>query len=163
MIVVADTSPVNYLILIDQIHVLQALFGQVVIPGAVHAELVAPRTPQPVRLWAQSPPDWLEIRTPSSPLPNFAPKLGRGEVEAIALAEELTAQTLIIDETAGRREAERRGLVVIGTLGILRNAHSAGLLDLHGAVDRLLTTSFRADPALIAILLRKKVEPPFPK
>jgi hypothetical protein len=54
MIVVADTSPINYLILIDQIHVLQALFGQVVIPGAVHAELLAPRTPQTVRLWPQS-------------------------------------------------------------------------------------------------------------
>src|SRR4051812_9445562 len=62
MIVVADTSPLCYLVLVDQIEVLASLFGQVVIPPAVLQELGHPRTPAPVQKWAASPPSWLEVR-----------------------------------------------------------------------------------------------------
>jgi predicted nucleic acid-binding protein len=80
-------------------------------------------------------------------------RLDRGETEAIALAEELHADWLLIDETAGRNEAARRGLQTIGTLGILREGHQAGLLNLPTAINRLTATGFRVHPSLVQLLL----------
>jgi len=56
MLIVADTSPLNYLILIDAIGVLSQLYGRVVIPGAVHSELMDLEAPPAVRSWAKSIP-----------------------------------------------------------------------------------------------------------
>ena len=51
MIVVADTSPLNYLVLIDEVDLLPALFGEVLIPQAVFQELKHPKTPAKVQQW----------------------------------------------------------------------------------------------------------------
>ena len=51
MIIVSDTSPINYLVLIGEIEVLQKLAGQVIIPQAVYRELQDPHTPQQVKDW----------------------------------------------------------------------------------------------------------------
>ena len=61
-VVVADTSPLNYLILIGQIGTLRHLYGKIILPSEVLAELVDAETPPEVRAWAQSRPEWLEIR-----------------------------------------------------------------------------------------------------
>ena len=61
-VVVADTSPLNYLVLIGQIEVLPALFGRVVVPSEVLNELTYNSTPIRVREWIDSRPDWLDIR-----------------------------------------------------------------------------------------------------
>lgn len=153
MIVVADTSPINYLILIDQIEILEVLYGKILIPHAVHEELLNLKAPSSVRTWAKNPPGWLEILSPSTQLHPPLPRLDRGEAEAIALAKELHADWLLIDEAAGRDEATKRGLQTIGTLGILREGHKAGLLDLRSSMDRLRTTGFRVNPSLIQLLL----------
>lgn len=153
MIIAADTSPINYLILIDRISVLETLYGRVFIPHAVHDELLNPHAPERVRTWAKNPPVWLEILSPSKPLPLFGVKLGPGESEAIALAEELGAERLLIDERAGWAIATSRGLQTIGTLGILREAHRAGLLDLRISLDQLQSAGFRVSRNLIDLLL----------
>lgn len=62
MIVVADTSPLNYLVLIGEQELLPTLFGRIVIPEAVFQELRATVTPQTVQKWLAQAPDWLEIR-----------------------------------------------------------------------------------------------------
>jgi len=72
MIVVADTGPLNYLILLGHIEVLHILYGEVVIPPAVQDELLDPSAPEPVRSWISSPPHWLEIRTPVVSTPVLA-------------------------------------------------------------------------------------------
>jgi predicted nucleic acid-binding protein len=153
MIVVADTSPLNYLILIEQIQVLEALYGQVIIPPAVQDELLSLDAPMPVRKWMESPPVWLEVR---SPVPTYLDSviLGAGESEAIALAEQLGAHRIVMDESLGRNEALNRGLAVIGTLGVLREAHRAGLLDFASTVDRLKSTTFRISPQVIQTILK---------
>ena len=152
MIVVADTSPLNYLILIEQVHVLEALYGQVMIPPAVQDELLSVDAPEQVRAWIMSPPSWFQVR---SPLPTFRDSvlLGDGESEAIALAEQIGADRIIMDETLGRSEALSRGLKTIGTLGVLRDAHRAGLLDLQTAIARLKTTTFHASPQVLQLIL----------
>jgi predicted nucleic acid-binding protein len=71
MIVVSDTTPLNYLILIDSVHVLPALFGQVYAPPAVIAELSHSRTPGPVRGWVASPPGWLTVQDPTETDPSL--------------------------------------------------------------------------------------------
>ena len=62
MIVVSDTSPLNYLVLIGHVEILPTLFGRVLVPPAVMAELQQSGTPEPVRRWAGMPPGWLETR-----------------------------------------------------------------------------------------------------
>ncbi len=106
-----------------------------------------------MRAWAKNPPYWLEILSPFTGLYPPVARLDRGETEAIALAEELHVDWLVIDEAAGRDEATKRGLQTIGTLGILREGHKAGLLDLRTAIDRLMTTGFRVNQSLIQLLL----------
>jgi predicted nucleic acid-binding protein len=117
MIVVADTSPLNYLVQIQCEHVLPRLYRAVVIPLSVIEELRSPKAPSAVKAWIERLPDWLEIHPlASAPNPELN-HLGRGEREAIQLAEEQRASLLLIDERKGQSEAARRGLSTTGTLG----------------------------------------------
>ena len=153
MIVVADTSPLRYLVLIQHIDVLPALYGRVLVPPAVIAELAHEHTPEIVRSWLSEPPEWLHVQPPTKLVTSERSTLGLGEQQAICLAEELSADALLIDDRDGRREAERRRLPVLGTLRVLADAAEHGLLDLGGAFDRLAHTNFRADEQLVHRLL----------
>jgi predicted nucleic acid-binding protein len=153
MIVIADTTPLNYLILIEEVEILRRLYARVVIPPAVFEELSRNAAPTPVRAWIAALPSWLEVRSPGSLTLDLPSNLGRGEREAIALAEELQADQLIVDDRPARREAERRGFNVIGTLGVLEDAAHEGYVDLQIAIDRLRKTSFYIAPELLDRLL----------
>jgi len=150
MIVVADSGPLHYLILLDQTELLHRFYGQVIIPEAVLKELTSGRTPQSVRDWLSNPPHWLRVQAVSpSQLELVTDHLDLGEREAIALAHLLGADLLLIDETAGRVEARRRSLRVTGTLGILRIAAEKELIDVPEVLVRLRDTSFYVDEDLI--------------
>jgi predicted nucleic acid-binding protein len=136
MIVVSDTSPLNYLILIEATHLLPALFGRVYTPQAVIQELTHRGSPEAVRLWATAPADWLSMKEPAHIDPSL--KLGPGETAAIALAEELKADWVLVDERKGSREALKRGFRVAGTFSILEEAGARGLVDYTNARDRLV-------------------------
>jgi predicted nucleic acid-binding protein len=112
----------------------------VIIPLSVHEELRAPEAPEPVREWIEDHPDWLEtLSETGAPDPDLD-TLHTGEREAISLALHIKADALIIDERHGRYEAEKRGLKVIGTIGVLTSAHERGWLDL--ADNYAVTTDF---------------------
>ena len=96
MIVVCDTSPVNYLVLIDGIDLLPQLFTTVVLPAGVLAELQHPRTPPRVASWARQLPPWVLVISPKGPVEDVG--LGRGEAEAIAIAAQVHADAVLIDE-----------------------------------------------------------------
>ncbi len=153
MIVVADTSPINYLLLIQEIDILPKMYGRVVIPRAVHEELLRPVAPEIVRAWISGAPAWLEIRIPNNVPDSSLAKLDPGERDAIMLATELRADQLIVDDREGRKQAEERHIPVIGTLGVLEEAATLGLLDLRVAVERLQTTSFYVAPEVLRSLL----------
>lgn len=158
MIVVADISPINYLVLIGPIDVLPHFYGKILLPSSVWEELQGAHTPDVVRVWLTNCPPWLEVRSlAGSPDPslNF---LDKRERDAISLAEELHADRLIADETLARAEATRRKLSVIGTLGVLRNAARASLLSLPESLSRLQETSFYVAPELIKSLLDEDAE-----
>jgi predicted nucleic acid-binding protein len=154
MIVVADTSPINYLILINEIDILQKMYGTVVIPPAVLEELQNLSTPVRVRTWLGNLPSWFQIRAPFLPADASLANLDPGAREAITLASELHADQLIVDEREGRNAALQRGIPVIGTLGVLREAATLGLLNIHKAVQLLKATSFYVSPEVLANLLK---------
>lgn len=56
MIVIADTFPINYLVLIDLIQILPDLFGKVIIPQVVLRELQSTSAPDVVRQWLMNRP-----------------------------------------------------------------------------------------------------------
>ncbi len=157
MTVVADTTPLRYLVVIGHEHLLPALYGRVLIPPAVAEELNQPSTPNVVRAWMNARPNWLEIHRPRLRLsPEL--QLDDGEMEAIALAEELAADLLLVDEWDARLEATRRRLRVVGTLRVLADGAARGLTDLEEAFDRLRRTNFRASPELLQSLLKEHRE-----
>ena len=68
MIVVSNTTPLNYLVLIGQQDLLARLFERVIIPQAVWLELQAEGTPEPVRAWLANQPAWLEVKQANLPV-----------------------------------------------------------------------------------------------
>ncbi len=155
MIVIAVISPLHYLVLLEHSEILQHLYGRVIIPRAVVRELQAERTPPRVRQWIASPPSWLEVREIAVPPDPALAELDPGEREAIALAEALRADALILDEKSGRREAQRRKLRVIGTVRVLDDAAQADLVDLPAALKRLQEFGFYLDTKLMQLLLER--------
>src|SRR5215475_4684033 len=98
-LVVADTGPLNYLVLIDAVKLLPKLFEKVFAPEAVRAELLDQDAPAVVRAWAAQPPGWLDVRIISSVIDDPAWRsLDVGEREALALARTLSAELVLIDD-----------------------------------------------------------------
>lgn len=153
ILVVADTGPLHYLVLIGAIHILPHLYDRVVIPQAVLAELAHPHAPDPVRVWASSLPGWAEVRIATHA--ELGSILGPGEAEAIALAEELKADSVLLDEIEGRQEALRRGLHVSGTVGVLEKAAERDLIDLSEAFRALTRTNFHIAEELLQQALKR--------
>jgi predicted nucleic acid-binding protein len=157
-VVVADATPLHYLILIDAVRVLPRLFEKVHIPIEIRKELTHPAAPEAVRDWMQQPPSWLE--TLSVPVMVIEDEsligLHEGERAAIRLAESMHADLLIIDDRAGAEIARRRGLTVTGTLGVLDLASRARLVRLREVVERLRKTNFRYPPSLMELLLNEE-------
>lgn len=144
MIAVSNTTPLRYLIAIEQEHLLGQLFEKVFVPAAVHGELTEAKTPENVRRCVLSLPDWFEVRTaPETDATTFPVTLHRGEREAILLAETLRADVLLIDEQIGRAIARSRNLPVSGTLGVLERADTMGLVrDFAQVLKQLKTSGF---------------------
>lgn len=155
MIVVADATPLRYLILIEHSHVLPALYGTIIVPPIVTTELSEAATPTGVREWIADRPEWLHIEAPTREPVAVNVPLDPGELAAITLAVELSADALLIDERDGRREAERHGLHVLGTLRVLADAAERGFADLTAVFDRLRRTNFRAAEPLLQSLLAR--------
>jgi len=133
MIAVADTSPLCYLVLIDEVDLLRQLFSQVVLPSAVITELLHEDAPEAVRGWAANLPSWVSVR--ENPVRNTAglKKLQVGEQAAILTAESISAELILLDEKSARRIAAQRGMRITGTLGVLGEAAARGMVDLPAA------------------------------
>ena len=142
MIVIADTSVLCYLVLIEQVELLPHLFGQIAIPQAVSEELRAEGAPAPLQEWMVRLPTWLKIYSVTSIADITLERLHSGERNAILLAEQLEADLIILDEKAARQIAKERGLNLTGLLGILETAATRQLIDLPTVLERLQQTTF---------------------
>src|ERR1700737_244153 len=100
---VSNTTPLRYLIAIEQEHLLGELFEKVFVPVAVHEELTDARTPEIVRRSVASLPAWFEVRTVDETRPaTFPVTLHRGERQAILEAEALRGEVLLFDKQIER-------------------------------------------------------------
>jgi predicted nucleic acid-binding protein len=141
----------HYLILLEHIELLRRFYGQVLVPEPVASELSAVGAPAVVREWITKPPTWVDVRpVPPDAVSMITDDLDFGERAAIALAETMRADLLLIDEAAGRAEAKRRHMRVIGTLGVLRSGAEQGLVNVPDLLERLKATSFYLDEALLS-------------
>ena len=129
MIVVSDTSPINNLAAINQLHLLQQLYGTVLIPEAVYQELTDPDFPVAGAKEVQTF-TWIQIRAieDRTMLKALSSELDPGEAEAIVLALEMKAEQVLIDERRGRMIAARLNLHYTGILGVLVEAKSQGFI-----------------------------------
>jgi hypothetical protein len=153
VIVISDTSAITNLAAIDQLKLLPLLYERVMVPEAVYRELVDIAPPVPGGAEVQTA-TWLEVKSIASrevvDRLQSEVRLDPGESEAIALALELGADLLLIDERRGRAEADRLGIKITGLLGILVEAKRKNLVvAVKPLMDALIASSeFRVSSAL---------------
>ena len=152
MPIVSNSSPLIALVRIQRLDLVPALLQSVLIPPAVARE-IAPSIPVL--------PPWVSVQPAVGrpAVPASRGRLGDGEWEAIALAVEVRASAIVIDDRPARRLAEAAGLKVIGTLGLLLEAKRAGhIRTIRAELDKLLETSFFLSPQLYDQVLRQAGE-----
>ena len=159
MIVISDTSVITNLVAIHHLCLLQQFYDLILIPEAVYRELADIDPPVPGLVEVQTL-DWLEVlslrdRAIADQLQNQF-QLDPGESEAIALALEINADLLLIDERRGRAEATRLGLRLTGLLGMLVEAKQRSLIpSVKPLMDALIDTSaFRVSQPLYEQILQ---------
>jgi len=153
--VVVNTTPIITLALIGQLDLLRHLYGEVVIPPAVQAEVLA-GGPGSIGAAELQGANWIQTVSMQDPRrADLLSDLDRGEAEVIALAQELNAELVIIDERLARRHAKRLGLTLTGTLGVLLKAKERGLVPAVGPLmDQLRQGGIWLDDVLVAEVLR---------
>ncbi len=107
---VTNSSPLCYLVLIDQIQLMQVIFNEILVPAAVICELADKGTPSAVRDWIAQPPGWLKIRKVGGESAPQLDPLHIGKRDALILARQIKADLVVLDEKLARRIAREQGL-----------------------------------------------------
>lgn len=156
-VVISDTSALSALFRLDQLAILPKLYGKVIIPPAVFAELMKLES-----LGFQTTPlqqaSWLSVLAPArrDMVEELMHTLDAGEAEAITLAREQQADLLIIDEMQGRKVAAEMNLPVIGLLGVLLEAKQKGHVPaLKPLMQSLKSIGFFISPSLYTLVLQQ--------
>jgi uncharacterized protein len=161
VITVCDTSPITNLAAIAHLDLLRRIYGKIIIPQAVYEELTDVGYPVPGTTEVKTL-DWIEVGqvTDITQVARFRQSVDRGESEAIALAMELSAERLLIDEAAGRAIAESVGLKITGILGVLLIAkHQELIVVVKPLMDALMNEAgFRISPKLYKTVLKSAGE-----
>lgn len=161
MIIVSNTSPISNLAKIGRLNLLQNIYSKIVIPTAVYNELTDVGAGNIVTTAVQKA-NWIETKQVinQTMVISLQNKLNDGEAEAIALALELKADELIIDERLGRREATNLGLHITGILGVLLISKSRGMIPaVKPIIDDLITQAvFRIATQLYLDILQSAGE-----
>ena len=163
MIIVSDTTPISELAKVDCVIFLPKLFGEVIVPEAVYLELQAGNHPISDMVHNLS---WLaRMKVKDRKKVDELQKmhgLDLGESEAIALAEEIEANQILIDEKAARKVAQQRNLPLLGTMGVLLLAKRQGLLsEVKKVLDQMQSHGTRISPRLytqVLTLAEEKME-----
>ncbi|MCG5060222.1 MAG: DUF3368 domain-containing protein [Limnoraphis sp. WC205] len=156
MIVVSNTSPISNLAKVEQLNLIYQLYGRILIPCAVHEELLDRRAGDTV-ITAVGSATWIDIQSVQNQrlVDDLRIRVNVGEAEAIALAIEIKADRLIIDERLGRQAARDFGVKITGVLGILLLAKRQKLiLEVQPIMDHLIErANFRISSQLYADVL----------
>ena len=156
MIIISDTSPIVTLWQLGHLELFHMLYGEVVIPPEVELEIRGEQHPDSAIAIFEAVAGWLRVLKPQSIEPILG--LDPGETAAIALAKELNADFLVIDEKTGRKLAAQQGVRIIGTVGVLELAADAGLIDLPSIFEELLKTDFHVTTAFLDSRLKAFIQ-----
>jgi hypothetical protein len=153
-LVVVDTTPIIALALLGKLDLLPQLYDQVITPSAVRTEVLAggPAGTGSAELQGAT---WLRVVSLQDPRrADLLADLDRGEAEVIALALEMNAGLVVIDERLARRHAKRLGLRLTGTLGVLLKAKQLGLIDtIAPLIEQLRSGGIRLSDDVVATVL----------
>lgn len=157
---VVNTSPLVFLGNLGRLELVRHEGREVYIPRAV-AEEIAEKPDAAAQAVRAACATWMQVRnvTDETAVPLVQASLHKGEAEAIVLATELHAERLVMDDQDARRFANRCGLAVIGTLGILLAAKQRGAIaSLRAEINALVSLGFRANPRLVTAVLQSAGE-----
>lgn len=152
-VIVSDTSCLILLDKLNLLHLLQKLFGEIVITPEVQTE------------FSKTLPDWIRVESVvnTSLQKNLQPAIGPGEASAIAFASDQEECLLIMDDNKARKAAKSLALPYIGTLGLLVEAKDAGLIQaVLPVMEQIKKTNFRINKSLedeVIKLAGEKKEP----
>ena len=153
MLIVADSSALIALAACDALNVILQVYDDIRVPEAVYAEIVAPEKPQSDALGAFLAHRVVKVDTTRWVL--TAGGLGRGEIEAMALYKQLTADVLLIDDHRARVIAEHNQINCIGALGLLLIAKQEGkIAEIAPYIQRLRDASIYYGDALLDRVLK---------
>lgn len=154
-IVVCNSTPIISLALIDKLYLLEHLYSQVFIPPAVQSEVLTGGR-RGIGVVQLQRAGWIQMRALQDPRrADLLSDLDRGEAEVIALAQEISADLVVIDERLGRRHARRLGLMLTGTLGILLKAKEQLLItEIKPLVEQLQHGGIRLGDAVVIQALK---------
>ena len=153
--VVVNSTPLIILGNIDGLKILQELYGEIIIPRAVFEEVTSKDDNAKLNLsqnlsWIKV----LEVQDKSN-RKMYQAKLHDGEVEVMMLANEISADLLIIDDNAAKKTAKFLGFTVTGTLGVILKAKSEGIIpQVKPIVDEMLRQGFYISPKIIETVLK---------
>lgn len=147
--IISDTSCLILLEKIDELELLNKLFGTIITTTEVANEFGSPL------------PEWFEIRNPVDK--NYQAiieaSIDKGEASAIALAIELDDSLLIIDDLKGRKFAQKLGLTIVGTVGIIVDSKLSGIIpSVKPLLKKIKKTNFRITEKLEELILNKAGE-----
>jgi uncharacterized protein len=152
--VIVNTSPLQYLHQAGQLDLFPKLFGRIIVPDAVAAELAAGRRlgvslPEPEAL------EWIDLRSPASPVGGLLSwDLGAGESAVLSLALEHSGSWVVLDDKLARQAALHLNLPLLGTAGILLRAKHAGHLQtVRPVLDQFVSLGFRLTPETLRNIL----------
>ena len=149
-VVVSNTTPIITLSLIGKLDLMRDLYGEVLIPPAVYTEILVGGKNRSGIADLQAA-EWIRVQPLVDPRRALLlPDLDLGEAEAITLAMDIDADLLLMDERLGRRYAQRVGLVITGSVGILLEAKEMGKVDQLGPlIDQLRAEGIRLSDELV--------------
>lgn len=158
IVVVSDTSVISNLAQVGLLSILKELYTEILIPEKVKEELEADKGAQ----YNLSQSTWIKTVTLNdvSLYAELLTYLDAGEAQAIALAKELGAGLLMIDERKGREIAKDHGLIIVGLLGLLLEAKSEAIInEVKPILDKLIyEVGFRISPKLYRFVLKNAEE-----
>lgn len=144
----------HYLILVEREFILPKLYSKIIVPSGVLEELGHASAPVKISDWATHPPSWIEVSVPKA-IPDRYDVLDFGERQALALAFEINAEMVLLDDKLARRFAQRESMRVKGTLGIVADAARRNLVNFVETVELLQRTSMHLDQVLVQKIIEE--------
>ena len=157
MKVVSNATAIIALAKICLLRLLKEIFGTIYVPPKVMNEILVPGKEGYEKIKSADFIKVVEIRDKN--LVNAFTEIEGGEAESIVLARELNADLVLLDEKDARLLAERLGLKVLGTVGLLLLAKRMGYIDkIKPLISELIKKKFRISESVVKKVLEKAGE-----